>query len=198
MRLKRTVDLTVSITLLILFSLVMLITAVIILCFMGRPIMFCQQRTGLRSRLFVIYKFRTMINADDMHISDAQRLTRLGKLLRSTSLDELPQLLNVFKGDMSLVGPRPLLPEYLDRYTPRQARRHNVPPGMTGWAQVNGRNKLSWQQRFDLDIWYVDHQSLWLDMRILLTTIIKVLKRDGICSDGEATTSPFAGNYLGK
>lgn len=198
MRIKRACDLAAAITLLVLLSPIMLITSAIILLCMGRPVLFCQQRPGMHGKLFLIYKFRTMRNADHKHISDAQRLTRFGKFLRSTSIDELPQIINVLRGDMSLVGPRPLLPEYLDIYSPRQARRHDVPPGITGWVQVNGRNNLSWQERFDLDVWYVDHQSLWLDLRILLTTIIKVLKREGICSEGEATTSPFAGDYLGK
>jgi len=144
-----------------------------------------------------MYKFRTMTNERDTGgnmLPDAQRLTRFGKLLRSTSLDEFPALINVLKGDMSLVGPRPLLMEYLDRYTPEQARRHEVRPGITGWAQVNGRNAISWEEKFKLDIWYVDNRSLWLDIKILWMTFVKVFKREGVSQEGEATMSKFMGN----
>ncbi|MGB9792451.1 MAG: sugar transferase [Thermacetogeniaceae bacterium] len=160
------------------------------------PVLFRQVRPGLHGKPFVIYKFRTMRKAYDEEwrpLPDEQRLTRLGKWLRSTSLDELPELLNVLKGEMSLVGPRPLLMEYLDRYTPEQARRHEVKPGITGWAQVNGRNAISWEEKFRLDVWYVDNWSLWLDLKIILITLWKVLKREGISASGHATMPVFRG-----
>ena len=163
---------------------------------MGSPVLFKQQRPGLHGKPFMMSKFRTMTDARDGDgnlLPDADRLTRLGRFLRSTSLDELPELFNVLKGDMSLVGPRPLLMRYLDRYTPEQARRHEVRPGITGWAQINGRNALSWEDKFTLDVWYVDHCSLLLDMRIILQTIWKVLRREGISQEGEATMSEFMG-----
>ncbi len=158
------------------------------------PVFFRQVRPGLHGRPFVIYKFRTMREAYDEQgnpLPDEQRLTRLGRWLRSTSLDELPELFNVLKGEMSLVGPRPLLMEYLDRYTPEQARRHEVKPGITGWAQVNGRNAISWEEKFRLDVWYVDNWSLWLDLKIILLTAWKVLKREGISASGHATMPVF-------
>ena len=164
---------------------------------LGSPILFRQQRPGLRGRLFTLYKFRTMTGARDAGgtlLPDAQRLTPFGRFLRSTSLDELPELFNVLKGDMSLVGPRPLLVQYLDRYTPRQARRHEVRPGITGWAQINGRNTLKWEEKFELDVWYVDHESLGLDVRILLLTIWKIFKREGITQPGRATMEEFFGS----
>jgi lipopolysaccharide/colanic/teichoic acid biosynthesis glycosyltransferase len=154
-------------------------------------------RPGLHGKPFVMLKFRTMTDQRDANgelLPDDLRLTRFGKWLRSTSLDELPELFNVLKGEMSLVGPRPLLMEYLPRYTPEQARRHEVKPGITGWAQVNGRNALSWEEKFQLDVWYVDHWNLWLDMKILLLTIWKVLKREGISAEGSATMPVFTGN----
>lgn len=163
---------------------------------MGEPALFKQQRPGRYQRPFMIFKFRTMTTAIDAHgnlLQDAQRLTRLGKFLRRTSLDEIPQLWNVLRGEMSLVGPRPLLMEYLDRYTPEQTRRHEVLPGMTGWAQVKGRNTLSWEDRFRLDIWYVDHWSLGLDLKILGMTLLKVARRDGISQNGNATMPEFMG-----
>lgn len=163
---------------------------------MGRPVMFRQMRPGLCGRPFFMYKFRTMTGERDANgvlLSDEQRLTRLGKFLRTTSLDELPELLNVLKGDMSLVGPRPLLMQYLDRYTPEQARRHEVKPGITGWAQVNGRNAITWEEKFALDVWYVDNWSLWLDMKILVMTLVKVFRREGISAEGEATMTEFKG-----
>ena len=163
---------------------------------MGIPIIFRQCRPGQHGKLFHMYKFRTMTNALDSQgnlLPDAERLTKLGRFLRSTSLDEFPEFINVLQGEMSLVGPRPLLPEYLDRYTPYQARRHEVKPGITGWAQVNGRNALSWEEKFDLDVWYVDHQSFWLDLKILFLTIGKVVYREGISQAGEATMLPFMG-----
>ena len=163
----------------------------------GSPVLFVQQRPGLLGRPFLIYKFRTMtnaVNADDEPLPDAQRLTPFGRFLRSTSLDELPELLNILKGDMSLVGPRPLLMEYLPLYSPEQARRHEVRPGLTGWAQVNGRNAMTWAEKFRYDVWYVDNQSLGLDLRILLLTVRAVLWRQGITGEGEATVGRFTGN----
>ena len=157
---------------------------------MGRPVFFRQTRPGLGGKPFVIYKFRTMRPGPG---TDAGRLTGLGRFLRRFSVDELPELWNVLKGDMSLVGPRPLLVEYLERYTPEQARRHEVKPGMTGWAQVNGRNAIPWEQKLALDVWYVDHQSLWLDVRILALTVPKVLRREGISQHGQATAEEFRG-----
>jgi len=163
---------------------------------LGRPVLFAQQRPGKDGKLFRMYKFRTMrdmVAPDGRQLSDSERLTKLGRFLRSTSLDELPELINVLLGQMSLVGPRPLLPQYLGLYTPEQARRHEAKPGITGWAQVNGRNALTWEEKFRLDVWYVDNWSLWLDAKILLMTVVKVLKRDGISSDGHATMSEFTG-----
>jgi len=164
---------------------------------LGQPILFRQSRPGLGGRIFHLWKFRTMTNARDAQgnlLPDAQRLTRFGRWLRSTSLDELPEVINVLRGDMSLVGPRPLLVQYLDRYTPEQMRRHEVRPGITGWAQVRGRNALSWEEKFKLDVWYVDHQSLWLDLRILALTVGQVLRRTGISAAGEATMPEFKGD----
>ncbi len=163
---------------------------------LGTPVLFRQVRPGLHGRLFTMIKFRTMTDkcgADGTLLPDAQRLTSFGRFLRASSLDELPELWNVLCGDMSLVGPRPLLTEYLPLYTPEQARRHEVRPGITGWAQVNGRNAISWGDKFVLDVWYVDHRSLCLDMRILLLTVRKVLVRDGISAAGEATMPKFTG-----
>lgn len=167
-----------------------------ILCQMGPPVLFYQARPGLKGKLFMMVKFRTMINAKDDRgslLSDSERLTRLGQFLRSSSLDELPELWNVLKGEMSLVGPRPLLMEYLPLYSTEQARRHEVRPGITGWAQVNGRNAISWDEKFALDVWYVDNRSLWLDLKIIWLTIGKVFKREGISAAGEATISKFEG-----
>ena len=161
------------------------------------PIFFKQPRPGLNGKDFNIYKFRTMTNVfdkDGVLLPDELRLTKFGKFLRSTSLDELPSLLNVFKGDMSLVGPRPLLLEYLPLYTTKQARRHEVKPGVTGWAQVNGRNTITWSEKFDLDVWYVDNQSIWLDIKILWLTVKKVINRSGINQEGQATIEKFKGN----
>jgi len=159
-------------------------------------VLFRQQRPGLHGQPFTLYKFRTMTDARDAQgnlLPDAQRLMPLGRFLRSTSLDELPELFNVFKGDMSLVGPRPLLMRYLDRYTPEQMRRHEVKPGITGWAQVNGRNAVTWEQKFALDVWYVSNVSLWLDMKIIALTVWKVFKREGISQPGHATAQEFTG-----
>ena len=163
----------------------------------GSPVFFKQQRPGLHVEPFYIYKFRTMSDKKNSHgelLSDGERLTRFGRWLRSTSLDELPSLWNVLKGEMSLVGPRPLLMEYVPLYNALQMRRHQVKPGVTGWAQVNGRNAISWQDKFKLDIWYVDHQSLWLDIKIIFLTIKKVFFRNGISAEGEATMPKFTGN----
>lgn len=164
---------------------------------MGAPVLFRQTRPGLRGKPFQMIKFRTMrdaIDTDGRPLPDAERLTDLGRFLRASSLDELPELWNVLKGEMSLVGPRPLLMEYLPLYSPEQARRHEVRPGVTGWAQVNGRNAISWDEKFALDVWYVDNRNLWLDLTIILLTIRRVIKRDGISAAGEATMSKFTGN----
>jgi sugar transferase EpsL len=193
---KRWLDLGVALPAFLMCAPVMLALALLLRLSLGKGIFFCQQRPGLYGRPFKIYKFRTMTNACDAQgrlLPDAERLTRLGRLLRSASLDELPELFNVLKGDMSLVGPRPLLMQYLERYTPEQRRRHEVKPGITGWAQVNGRNAITWDEKFKLDVWYVDHQSLWLDVRIIARTILKVLKREGISQPGQATMEEFMG-----
>jgi sugar transferase EpsL len=166
--------------------------------YFGNPIFFRQKRPGYRGRPFWIYKFRTMTDTYDMQdnlLPDSQRITRVGRFLRSTSLDELPELFNVLRGEMSLVGPRPLLMQYLERYTPQQARRHEVLPGITGWAQVNGRNALTWEEKFDLDVWYVDHWSFGLDLKILLITAVKVLRREGINQPGHTTAEEFIGTH---
>jgi len=167
----------------------------------GKPIFFKQSRPGKKKVLFTMIKFRTMTNMHNKNgilLSDEVRLTKFGKFLRSTSLDELPGLWNVLKGDMSLVGPRPLLVEYLPLYSDKQARRHEVLPGITGWAQVNGRNAISWEDKFDLDVWYVDNQSFWLDIKVLWLTLKKVIMRDGINQDGQATVEYFKGNDNGS
>ncbi len=193
---KRLMDIVGATLGLVLFAPVMALVAVGVWLDLGRPILFRQVRTGLHGRPFVLVKFRTMREAtgpDGQPLPDAERLTRFGRFLRATSLDELPTLWNVLKGEMSLVGPRPLLPEYLPLYTPEQARRHEVKPGITGWAQIHGRNALSWEERFRLDVWYVDHQSLWLDVKILLLTFWKVIKREGISAPGHATMEKFRG-----
>ena len=183
--------------LILLLTPLMLMLAALIYFLMGSPIIFKQLRPGLKEKPFYMYKFRTMAAANDEQgnlLSDEQRLTKIGIALRKLSLDELPQLINVIKGDLSFVGPRPLLMEYLDRYNDEQARRHDVKPGITGWAQVNGRNALSWQEKFKLDVWYVDNHSFWLDMKILWLTFIKVLKAEGISGEGTATMTEFMGN----
>jgi sugar transferase EpsL len=174
----------------------MVILAVIIRIKIGKPIFFKQERPGLYGKIYSVYKFRTMTNNKDKDgnlLPDKERLTDLGRLLRSTSLDELPEFLNVIKGDMSIVGPRPLLTEYLNRYTPEQARRHELRPGITGWAQVNGRNAISWEEKFNLDVWYVNNLSIWLDIKIIGMTIWKILKREGISQKGHATMEEFKG-----
>jgi len=197
---KRMFDIIASCILLVLFSPVMALTACLIYLTMGSPVLFRQQRPGLYGQPFTLVKFRTMTDARDKTgnlLPDEMRLTRLGALLSSTSLDELPELFNVLKGEMSLVGPRPLKMEYLSLYTPRQARRHEVLPGITGWAQVNGRNSLSWEEKFELDVWYVDNQSFWLDLKILFLTVVKVLKREGISAEGHVTMPKFTGSSRG-
>lgn len=173
------------------------VVALAIRATMGRPVLFRQERAGFQGRPFVLYKFRTMLDPSDPRArgpGDEDRLTRLGAFLRAASLDELPSLWNVVRGDLSLVGPRPLLMRYLPRYSPEQARRHEVPPGVTGWAQVNGRNALTWPEKFALDVWYVDHWNLWLDLKILAMTVVKVFKREGISAGGYATMPEFMGN----
>lgn len=182
---------------LVVFSPFILLVAIAIYLRMGRPIVFAQPRPGKDGRIFTFYKFRTMTNDCDANgnlLSDQERLTAIGQFLRKTSLDELPQLLNVLKGDMSFVGPRPLMVEYLVRYSPEQARRHDVMPGITGWAQINGRNTISWQEKFKLDVWYVDNWSLWLDLKILFLTVWKVVKKEGISQANHATMEDFMGN----
>ena len=193
---KRILDLTFSISALILLSPLFLLVALVVRLMLGSPVLFRQQRPGLNGKPFSLYKFRTMTDARDPQgnlLADAKRLTRLGRFLRSTSMDELPELYNVIKGGMSIVGPRPLLMKYLDRYTPEQMRRHEVKPGITGWAQVNGRNVLTWEDKFRLDVWYVDHQSLWLDLKIIAITVWKIFKREGISQPGQVTAEEFKG-----
>ncbi|RWO52440.1 sugar transferase [Mesorhizobium sp.] len=194
--LKRTFDLVASSLLLVLLSPVLAGIAAVLWMSMGSPVLFRQNRPGLAGIPFEMWKFRTMREGFDRQgvpLSDEQRLTAFGIFLRSTSLDELPELWNVVKGDMSLVGPRPLLMEYLPLYTPEQARRHDMRPGITGWAQVNGRNALGWDEKFRLDVWYVDNRSIRLDMKILWMTLLKVVRRDGISAAGEATMPRFRG-----
>ena len=173
--------------------------AILVRVKLGSPVLFCQQRPGLYGKPFFIYKFRTMTDKRDSEgklLPDEIRLTSLGKWMRKLSLDEIPQLLNVVKGELSLVGPRPLLMEYLPPYSTEQARRHDVKPGITGWAQVNGRNAISWEEKFKLDVWYVDHQSFWLDMKILWMTAMKVVKSEGISQKGQATMEAFKGTHV--
>ena len=195
--LKRLVDLILGITAVILLSPILLITAILVSQKLGSPIFFTQVRPGKDGKPFKMVKFRTMRDAIDAQgnpLPDAERLTPFGRRLRSTSIDELPELWNVIKGEMSLVGPRPLLMEYLPLYSAEQATRHDLKPGMTGWAQINGRNAISWEDKFKLDTWYVQHQSLWLDIKIMALTVKKVLVRDGISADGEATMTKFTGS----
>lgn len=194
--LKRTLDITVALVCLVMASPLMVLIALLVLLHGGLPILFRQKRPGFKCKLFTLYKFRTMVDRVDEAgnpLPDAERLTPFGRFLRSTSLDELPELWNVLKGDMSLVGPRPLLMDYLPLYDAHQARRHEARPGITGWVQVNGRNALGWKERFDMDVWYVDNQSLWLDLRILGRTIPQVFRRKGIHHEGEATMTRFTG-----
>jgi len=194
---KRAFDLVLTIATLPLWGLALCLIAWQVRRRLGTPVLFRQVRPGLHGQPFEMLKFRSMTDARDTQgnlLPDADRLTDFGRMLRSTSLDELPGLINVLRGDMSLVGPRPLLMEYLPLYTSSQARRHEVRPGLTGWAQVNGRNALSWESKFDLDVWYVDNASLWLDIRILLLTVLKVVRRSDINADGSATAEKFRGS----
>lgn len=194
---KRVLDIIISFLALIVLSPLFLIISIIVVIQYGPPIVFKQNRPGYQGQIFTILKFRTMHNRTDEHgnlLPDAQRLTKFGRFLRATSLDELPELINVLKGEMSIVGPRPLLVEYLDRYSPHQFRRHEVLPGITGWAQIHGRNAITWQEKFDLDVWYVDNWSIWLDLKTILLTIVKVLRREGISQPGHETAEPFFGN----
>lgn len=193
---KRLFDLILTVPALILLAPVLALVALMVRLKLGAPVLFRQQRPGRQARPFTIYKFRTMTDSRDPHnrpLPDESRLTPFGRFLRRSSLDELPELFNVFKGEMSLVGPRPLLMKYLDRYTADQRRRHEVRPGITGWAQVNGRNKLSWPEKFGLDVWYVDHCSLGLDIKIVAMTLWIILKREGINQPGQATAQEFTG-----
>lgn len=193
---KRLMDIIGAICGLLVLGPVILLLAVLVRVKLGSPVLFRQARPGMAGSAFEMAKFRTMTDAKDASgelLPDADRLTRFGQFLRSSSLDELPELWNVLKGDMSLVGPRPLLMEYLPLYSERQARRHEVRPGITGWAQVNGRNALSWDEKFELDVWYVENRTLWLDIKILFLTVLKVVKRDDISQDGEATMTKFTG-----
>jgi sugar transferase EpsL len=194
---KRAFDLVASIGLLVVLSPVLLALSLLVRWRLGSPVLFRQTRPGLGGRPFELRKFRTMHDTRGPNgdlLSDAERLTPLGRFLRASSLDELPELLNVLRGEMSLVGPRPLLAEYLPLYSPEQGRRHEVRPGITGWAQVNGRNALDWPARLTLDVWYVDHRSFWLDLRILWLTFWKVVRREGISQPGQATMERFRGN----
>lgn len=197
--LKRMLDIVISIMALVLLSPILLIVAVLVRKNLGSPILFRQMRPGMHHRSFNMLKFRSMKDGTDKDgnlLPDAQRLPRFGQLLRASSLDELPGLINVIKGDMSIVGPRPLLIEYLPLYDDIQTRRHEVRPGITGWAQVNGRNAISWEKKFEYDVWYVDNQSLWLDIKIILLTVIKVLRRADINHNGEATMTKFTGSKV--
>ncbi len=195
--LKRLFDITFAAILIILFLPLYLIVSLLILLKMGSPVLFRQKRPGKDGKIFEIYKFRTMTNETDEKgklLPDEKRLVGIGKFIRSTSLDELPQLFNVLKGDMSFVGPRPLLVEYLPLYNERQKKRHLVKPGITGWAQINGRNAISWEEKFEYDVWYVEHQSFLLDMKILWLTFLKVIKRSDISSDTSVTMEKFKGS----
>ncbi len=194
---KRIIDFITALTALILLSPVLLIVAVLVRLKLGTPVLFCQQRPGLKGKLFTIYKFRTMISRTHDEkgniLPDDKRLPSFGLWLRATSLDELPELFNVLKGEMSIVGPRPLMTKYLPRYTPTQARRHEVKPGITGWAQIHGRNNITWEEKFEMDVWYVDHWSLWLDIKILFRTFLQVINRQDIAKEGHATVDEFMG-----
>ena len=200
-KIKRCFDFIVALIALILLFVFLLITAIIVRIKLGSPIIFKQLRPGLHGKPFYVYKFRTMTdqrNEKGELLPDDIRLTKVGKFIRKLSLDELPQMFNVLKGDLSLVGPRPLLMEYLPLYTVEQARRHDVKPGITGWAQVNGRNAISWEDKFKLDVWYVDNHSFWLDIKILFLTVLKVFKSEGINQNGQATMTKFKGSNSKK
>jgi sugar transferase EpsL len=190
---KRALDVAIAFLALLVCSPLLLIIAVAVWMNLGRPVLFRQLRPGLDGRPFTILKFRTMVSTRGTE-ADIDRLTPFGQTLRALSLDELPELLNVLRGDMSLVGPRPLLMQYLDRYTPEQARRHELRPGITGWAQIHGRNTLSWEDKFQFDVWYVDHCSFWLDLRILASTVWKTVRREGISEPGQVTAREFMGS----
>lgn len=199
--LKRSFDIAIAATAFVLLAPFYCLIAILIRLNMGQPILFRQLRPGMGGKSFMMLKFRTMRDAygsDGQLLSDRERLTKLGKFLRSTSLDELPELWNVLKGEMSLVGPRPLLVEYLPLYSTRQMRRHEVRPGVTGWAQVNGRNTLSWEEKFELDVWYVDNRTAWLDLKIMFMTIFKVVGREGVNSDSNTTMPFFTGSSKNK
>lgn len=194
---KRIFDIVVAALLLVLLSPLMLLTALIIALTIGRPTIFAQRRPGLHGQIFTMYKFRSMTSEADTDgnlLSDEERITAFGRFMRAASIDELPELFNVLKGDMSLVGPRPLLPEYLSLYSERQAKRHNCLPGITGWAQVNGRNALEWQEKFEADVWYVENRSFWLDVKILFLTLGNVVARKGINSGETVGVGRFRGN----
>src|SRR3990167_2144002 len=194
---KRLTDFFISLSALAIFSPLLFVLALLVRFDLGSPVLFRQVRPGANCVPFVMLKFRTMVDAGDangMQLPDIERLTPFGRFLRSTSFDELPELWNVFKGDMSLVGPRPLLMEYLPLYSERQRQRHDVKPGITGWAQINGRNAISWEEKFELDVWYVENRSFWLDLKILFLTLKKVFTRDGINAEGEATMPKFTGS----
>jgi lipopolysaccharide/colanic/teichoic acid biosynthesis glycosyltransferase len=194
---KRVFDLAVSAVCLPVALPLFVVVAIVVRIRLGAPVLFRQERLGLEGRTFLIMKFRTMTDGLDDNgnlLSDSERLTATGRFLRAASLDELPELINVLRGEMSLVGPRPLHSRYRGRYSPHQFRRHEVLPGITGWAQVNGRNALSWEDKFDLDVWYVDHQSLWLDVKIIALTMMKLIKREGISEPGQATAEEFRGS----
>jgi len=194
---KRCFDLALTIPGLVLISPLLLVAAILVRLFLGAPVLFCQERPGYRGRMFRVYKFRSMTDARDKDgtlLADGARLTGLGRFLRAASIDELPELINVLRGEMSLVGPRPLLAQYLERYSPEQMRRHDVLPGITGWAQINGRNTLTWADKFRHDVWYVDHWSPGLDIKILWLTLWKVIRREGISQEGYATAEEFLGN----
>jgi sugar transferase EpsL len=197
LRLKSFVDRVAALLALVLLSPLLAGVFVLVCLRLGSPVLFRQQRPGYRERPFWLLKFRTMTNQRDASgalLPDAQRLMPFGLWLRATSIDELPELINILRGEMSFIGPRPLLMQYLPLYSPEQARRHDVKPGLSGWAQINGRNALSWVEKFRLDVWYVDHQSFWLDLRIFLITIGKVIRGEGISAAGEATMAPFTGS----
>lgn len=194
---KRAFDLIVSVTVLLLTLPLTGIIAIIVMLKMGRPVLFKQRRPGLYGEPFILYKFRTMTDEKDEHgqlLSDTERLTSFGIFMRSLSLDELPQLINVIKGDLSLVGPRPLLMDYLVLYNDKQKKRHTVKPGITGWAQVNGRNSLTWEEKFDMDVWYAENRTFLTDLKIIFMTVKKVIEREGITEEGESTATAFQGN----
>jgi lipopolysaccharide/colanic/teichoic acid biosynthesis glycosyltransferase len=195
--LKRYLDILGALLGLLVLLVPLLILALLVRWNLGAPVLFVQERPGFQGRVLRIYKFRTMTDTRDargLPLSDAARLTSFGKWLRATSLDELPEIFNVLRGDMSFVGPRPLLVEYIPLYSPEQARRHEVRPGITGWSQINGRNAVDWDQRLAMDVWYVDNRSVWLDFKILMLTVVKVIRRDGISQEGQATMERFRGS----